>query len=85
MSARLEELRKSDKALEYADYIAMLRDRDTVLADELAELHGVDEILQWMQHRGLSSAAVDIVGQYEFSYDFLVQLAPQRWLSFGLT
>jgi hypothetical protein len=72
--------------MKYAEHIAALRATDPTLAEEAAGFRGVSDVLAWMQRRGLARTAVDIVGQDEFEYDFLIQLEPAgRWLAFGLT
>jgi hypothetical protein len=72
--------------LDYAAHVARLRARAPELADAVAGFWGVEEVLQWMQRFQRGKATVDIVGQDEFSYDFLVQLEPGgRWLAFGVT
>jgi hypothetical protein len=72
--------------MEYADSVRELGAREPGLAAELAPFRGISALLEWMQRRGLTRAAVDIVGQDEFHYDFLVQLEPGgRWLAFGVT
>jgi hypothetical protein len=39
-----------------------------------------------MQRRGLTQAAVDLVGMDDFSYDFLIQLeSGGRWIAFGVS
>jgi hypothetical protein len=85
MSMRVEDQKQSEQVLQYTDYLERLRGVEPALADEFAGLHAVNEVLEWMQRKGLSSAPVDIVGQDEFSYDFLVEFAPARWLAFGVT
>jgi hypothetical protein len=68
------------------DYLQRLRATDPQLAEEFAGFTGVEQVLQWMARRGLATTAVDIVGQDEFEYDFLVRLdAAGRWLAFGVT
>jgi hypothetical protein len=77
---------QTHETLDYSDYVAKLRSCEPELADALAGFHGVEDVLQWMQRRGLCHMPVDIVGQDEFSYDFLVQFEAQgRWLAFGVT
>lgn len=72
--------------LEYADYVEVLRAGSPELADEMASFRGVEDVLQWMQRRGLTRAAVDLIGMDEFSYDFLIQFEPNgRWIAFGVT
>jgi hypothetical protein len=72
--------------LEYADYVDQLRGSDPALADALVGFHGIEQVLAWMQQQGLSRAAVDIIGQDEFEYDFLIEVEPGgSWLAFGVT
>jgi hypothetical protein len=72
--------------LEYADHVEALRADSPELADEAAAFRGVEDVLQWMKRRGLTRAAVDLVGMDEFNYDFLIQLEPGgRWIAFGVT
>ncbi len=72
--------------MEYAASVARLAEGDPDLAAELAGFRGVADVLAWMQRRGLTRTAVDIVGQDEFEYDFLIQLGPGgRWLALGIT
>jgi hypothetical protein len=71
---------------EYADHIEALRNESPDLAAETASFRSVEAVLQWMKQRGLTRAAVDLVGMDEFSYDFLIQLEPNgRWIAFGIT
>jgi hypothetical protein len=72
--------------LELAYYLERLRADHPELADEFVGFHGVDDILQWMSCRVVGRADIDIIGQDEFHYDFLVRAGPQgEWLAFGLT
>jgi hypothetical protein len=71
---------------EYADHVAALRNESPDLAAEIASFRSVEAVLQWMKQRGLTRAAVDLIGMDEFSYDFLIQLEPNsRWIAFGVT
>jgi hypothetical protein len=71
---------------EYADSVAALREKEPELAAEVGSFHGLAQVLQWMQRRALTQAAVDMIGMDEFSYDFLIQLeAAGRWIAFGVT
>lgn len=71
---------------EYPECVSRLRAVEPDLAEELAPFHGVGDVLAWMQQRGLTRTEVDLIGQDEFHYDFLVRLAPQgRWVVFGVT
>jgi len=71
---------------QYADYVTALRDEEPTLAAEVASFRSLEQVLQWMQRRGLTRAAVDLIGMDEFSYDFLIQFeAAGRWITFGVT
>jgi hypothetical protein len=71
---------------EYPHYADRLQAEAPDLAREIAAFTGIEQVLAWMQQRGLGQAAIDIVGQDEFSYDFLVELEKDgRWLAFGVT
>jgi hypothetical protein len=72
--------------MEYHDYVAVLRRQDPELADEIAAFQGLDAVLNWMRDRALPQGCIDLVGQDEFEYDFVVHLNEQnRWLAFGIT
>jgi len=69
---------------EYADYLEDLRASHPHLAADFAP-DSLENVLQWMARRGLPSGSVDLVGQDEFSYDFLIELEPAgRFLVFGV-
>jgi hypothetical protein len=69
----------------YAADVNVLREMHSALAEELAAFRGVSDLLDWMQRANLTRAAVDIIGQDEFEYDFLIQLPAGEWLAFGIT
>jgi hypothetical protein len=70
----------------YADHVTALREELPELATEIASFHGLEAVLRWMQRRGLTQAAVDLIGMDEFSYDFLIQFETAgRWIAFGVT
>jgi hypothetical protein len=72
--------------LKYADYIERLRAHEPTLANELASFRSLENVLHWIQERALNKTDVDLVGQDEFSYDFLLRLGSNgRWLVFGVT
>jgi hypothetical protein len=72
--------------LDFSQYANQLRGELPDVACEIAAFTGIDHVLTWMQRRGLIGTNVDIVGQDEFSYDFLVELEPGgHWLAFGVT
>ena len=72
---------------DYPDYVRSLRGEDTPLADEVASFTGVKDVLDRMQRRDLlDREGIDMVGQDEFHYDFLIRLGAEgRWLVFGVT
>jgi hypothetical protein len=70
---------------QYADYVNALRADLPDLAAVFAPSDSLEKVLDWMQTRDLPAGAVDIIGQDEFSYDFLIRLdAEGRWLVFGV-
>ncbi len=74
------------KILDYPDYIELLRVYEPNLASEIEGFHGVEQVLQWMLRRGLDKPPLDLIGQDEFNYDFVVQFEQcGRWLVFGVT
>ena len=79
----------SDTALlerEYPDHVELLRLKDPVLADEVADFTGITSVMGWMQHHDRTRAPIDMVGQDEFHYDFMIELEPAGpWLVFGVT
>ncbi len=74
------------KLPEYSDYADILRNQDPTLAEEIKWFHGIEQVLNWMNSRNLGQATIDMVGQDEFEYDFLIELEPDgRWIIFGVT
>ncbi len=74
-----------DRHWTYADHVETLRATFPQLAVAFARSDSLENVLDWMQTRDLPSGAVDIIGQDEFSYDFLIRLEPEdRWLVFGV-
>jgi hypothetical protein len=73
--------------IDYAEYLRLLREEEAALAEEVASFTGVKDVLDWAQRRGaLGRDDIDMVGQDEFHYDFLIRLGPEgRWLAFGVT
>ena len=70
---------------EFADYVERLRPAHPELAGAFAGFTGIERVLQWMAGRALTGQDVDIIGQDEFHYDFLVRLqAEGHWLAFGV-
>jgi hypothetical protein len=72
--------------MEYRDYINALRTQDPELAGEVAGFNTLENVLAWMRKKGLPLGTIDIVGQDEYSHDFLVPVGPgERHLAFGAT
>jgi hypothetical protein len=72
--------------LDYPNYVAALGADHPDLAAELAGFQGIEQVLDWMKRRGLCHTSIDIIGQDEFHYDFLLELSPGgEWLAFGVT
>jgi hypothetical protein len=70
---------------EYEEYVARLRIQSPELAAGVGGFKGISWVLEWMERRGLNHG-VDIVGQDEFHYDFLIRLdAEDHWIVFGVT
>jgi hypothetical protein len=71
---------------DYLEYVDALRADHADLAGEFEGYFGIVSVLEWMKANSLSSAPVDLVGQDEYEYDFLIQWGPEgRWLVFGVT
>ena len=71
--------------MEYCDHIAALRSEYPDLAAPFARSDSLETVLDWMETRDLPAGALDLIGQDEFSYDFLIRLEPEgRWLVFGV-
>jgi hypothetical protein len=70
---------------EYAASVQTLRATVPALAAELAGFHTLENVLRWMEKKGLSLAGLDIVFQDEYHHDALIPLANGRWLVFGIT
>ena len=71
-------------AKEYADYVEAMRIDHPALAGEISWFQGIHNVLDWMNQRSFS--VIDMIGQDEFEYDFMVQTEPnQSWLVFGVT
>lgn len=70
---------------EYAEYVEDLRADRPDLAAVFGRSDSLENVLDWLKERNLSRGAVDIIGQDEFSYDFLVQLdEADCWAAFGV-
>ena len=70
---------------EYSDHVNALRAEFPDLATIFARSDSLEKVLDWMETRDLTAGAVDIIGQDEFSYDFLIRLDSEgRWLVFGV-
>ena len=72
--------------MELQDYLANVGRQHPDLAKELAAFKSLENVLRWMQQRGLSLATIDVVTQDEFSHDVLVPLEGGKLhLAFGVT
>jgi hypothetical protein len=70
---------------EFAEYLERLRSVNPGLAEQFRGFDGITHVLDWMKQRDVGRDAIDIVGQDEFSYDFLIHLRPNGgWLVFGV-
>lgn len=69
----------------YPDQLEELAAADPALGAEVARLRNLEGILTWAPGRGIDFAALDLVQQDEYSYDFLVPLPDARWLAFAVT
>jgi hypothetical protein len=73
------------KMLEYADHVEALRAAHPEFADIFGGSDSLEMVLDWMEERRLPSGCVQLIGQDEYSYDFLIRLEPEnRWLVFGV-
>jgi hypothetical protein len=71
--------------MDYSEHVAVLASERPELAEVFARSDSLENVLDWMESRPLSAGSVDIIGQDEFSYDFLIRLEPEdRWLVFGV-
>jgi hypothetical protein len=71
--------------LEYADYVERLRPDWPDLAAVFVGRDSIEHVVEWMKQRGFPPGSVDMVGQDEFSYDFLIRLDDMgRWLVFAV-
>lgn len=72
--------------LHYQDHIDRLRPSHPKLAQEVAQLSTLEQVLAWLPNRGLSLATFELVTQDELSHDALLPLDPDgSYLVFGLT
>ena len=72
--------------MEYPGHVDQLRRIDSLLADEVACFTGITSVMAWMQRHDRTRVPIDIIGQDEFHYDFMIELEPAgRWLVFGVT
>ncbi len=74
--------RSASLPLDYPDYMRLLAGlniRNSPMT--ISSCSSVKEVLDWMQRQGtVGSNGVDMVGQDEFEYDFLIRLGQDdRW------
>ena len=70
--------------MEYLDNFRELERDHADLATAIGESDRLENVLLWLQRQNLPPDSVDLVAQDEFSYDFLIRLAEERWLVFGV-
>jgi hypothetical protein len=71
---------------EYADHVRDLSAHEPDLAKQFSDWHGLESVLNWIKDRNLPAGAIDLIGQDEFEYDFVIALDPDGpWVVFGLT
>jgi hypothetical protein len=69
---------------EYPDYVDAMKMDHPHLVEAIAGFQGISHVLDWMSQESLNT--IDMVGQDEFEYDFMVRLEPgESWLVFGVT
>ncbi|MCZ2340364.1 MAG: hypothetical protein LC104_01045 [Bacteroidales bacterium] len=72
--------------MDYADHLAVIRSVEPTLAEAIAHIRNLEDILGWIPRENLTFTSVDLVQQDEYSYDFLVPWHDgRRCLAFGLT
>ena len=72
--------------MEYADYVHLLSKDYPDVAREIGAFHTMESVLKWMDRRGLSVTAIDLIQQDEYNHDVLIPLeTPGRYLVFGIT
>ena len=71
---------------EYQACVHSLAPEHADLARDLSSFRGLEDLLNWMQNQDFPPGSVDMIGQDEFLYDFLLeQKSRARWLVFGFT
>jgi hypothetical protein len=70
--------------MQYTDYLQRFHQDHPALATALGDSDSLESVLAWLKQKDLPPGSVDIIAQDEFSYDFLIRLAEQRWLAFGV-
>jgi hypothetical protein len=72
--------------MEYADCVDLLSETHPELAREIAAFHTMESVLKWLDRRGLSVSAIDLIQQDEYNHDVLIPLeSPGQYLVFGIT
>jgi hypothetical protein len=73
-------------AVEYPDYVEVLRATRPDLAADVAPFRGLGKVMDWMKGHGIALGAVEIIHQDEYSLDFVVPIDPGgTHLAFGIT
>src|SRR5262249_45134335 len=79
-------MRSPSEPPDYKDYVDALRATHPDLAEAFEGYFGIGSVIEWMKGHGLSRTPIDLVGQDEFEYDFVIELGPEgSWLVFGVT
>jgi hypothetical protein len=71
-------------AMDIIDYAALSREEIESLRQELARLHTLGDVLDWMRSLEPTAAAPNVVTQDEFTHDVVVA-AGRRYLAFDTT
>src|SRR6266705_299193 len=66
MGNNVEGMWNKREPADYPQYVDQLRCKSPDVATEISAFTGIDNVLTWMQRRGLIGTNVDIVGQDEF-------------------
>jgi hypothetical protein len=73
-------------AKDYQDHVKELARSNPDLAALVAGWSSLESVLEWMKEKDFPPGSIDLIGQDEFEYDFLLELEPKgQWLAFGVT
>ena len=72
--------------MDYGDHMADLGKEHSGLAREVADFNTLENVLGWMQRRGLALETIGVVTQDEFTHDVVIPFdADGRHIVFGIT